>query len=68
VPAAWLLLSSLPDELPCSDREEPGQLGQDALQRAGDDADHGGEQAADNRKTAKKTAKHRTLHFWGDDC
>jgi hypothetical protein len=51
----------LSDEPPCSDREKRAQLRGDAEDRAGDDADNGGEEAADNRKTKKSTHDNTSL-------
>ncbi len=48
-----VLLFGLPDAPLCSGEagNERAQLREDAVQRAGDDADNRGEEAADNRKT-----------------
>jgi hypothetical protein len=52
---SWTCLMSLL----CS-RQKRAQLGEDAGERAGNDANYGGHEAADNRKTANKTHKN---HF-----
>jgi hypothetical protein len=44
-----------------SDREKRAQLRRDAEDRARDDADNGGNQATDHRKTKKNTHENTSL-------